>query len=157
MKRQRQLAPNTPDRGSFPLDHDAKCGRDAKEYLQCMSNHLGKMSSCKYLINRYFKCRHENGLMANEDYDALRLQPADFNPSSSHAASADVVAAPASKASHVIIAPHNGDSVGADITARQETGFVGGIRLIQMKKQPASPSTDGINGSADPEIGRRPG
>ncbi|RMY39230.1 hypothetical protein D0864_16364 [Hortaea werneckii] len=50
--------PSPPERGSFPLDHDAECQPIMKQYLRCLRSHRGvNDDECRTLSQSYLKCR----------------------------------------------------------------------------------------------------
>lgn len=52
--------PIPPERGSFPLDHDAECQPLMKEYLRCLRSQRGVNSEeCRKLSKGYLQCRME--------------------------------------------------------------------------------------------------
>jgi len=56
--RQVTSKPNPPERGSFPLDHDAECQSIMKEYLRCLRGHRGvNDDACRTLSKSYLQCR----------------------------------------------------------------------------------------------------
>ncbi|GAB7361167.1 hypothetical protein MBLNU230_g1200t1 [Neophaeotheca triangularis] len=63
--RQTFSKPTPPERGSFPLDHDAECQPIMKEYLKCLKSARGVNSEeCRGLSKAYLGCRMERNLMA---------------------------------------------------------------------------------------------
>lgn len=57
--------PIPPERGSFPLDHEAECQPIMKEYLKCLRSHRGVNDEvCRQLSKNYLQCRMERNLMA---------------------------------------------------------------------------------------------
>ncbi|CAK3994776.1 cytochrome c oxidase assembly COX19 [Lecanosticta acicola] len=57
--------PSPPERGSFPLDHEAECQPIMKEYLKCLRRHRGVNDDlCRQLSKSYLQCRMERNLMA---------------------------------------------------------------------------------------------
>lgn len=52
--------PIPPQRGSFPLDHEAECQPIMKEYLKCLRSHKGLNDDvCRQLSKSYLQCRME--------------------------------------------------------------------------------------------------
>lgn len=52
--------PIPPERGSFPLDHDAECQPLMKQYLRCLRSHRGvNDDECRQLSKGYLQCRME--------------------------------------------------------------------------------------------------
>jgi len=52
--------PSPPERGSFPLDHDAECQPIMKRYLKCLRTHRGvNDDECRELSKGYLLCRME--------------------------------------------------------------------------------------------------
>jgi cytochrome c oxidase assembly protein subunit 19 len=52
--------PIPPQRGSFPLDHEAECQPIMKEYLKCLRQYRGMNDEvCRQLRKSYLKCRME--------------------------------------------------------------------------------------------------
>jgi cytochrome c oxidase assembly protein subunit 19 len=68
--------PNRPERGSFPLDHDAECKHLISSYLRCLKsqNPPGKNNpECRILAKDYLACRMDKGLMAKDEWQNLGL------------------------------------------------------------------------------------
>lgn len=64
--------PTPPERGSFPLDHDAECAHAMKAYLRCIRGHRGvNDDECRELSKSYLGCRMERNLMAKEEWGRL--------------------------------------------------------------------------------------
>jgi cytochrome c oxidase assembly protein subunit 19 len=53
------LSPTPPDKGSFPLDHDAECDSFAKVYLQCLRDNDFVTRKCRIQSRDYLVCRME--------------------------------------------------------------------------------------------------
>lgn len=52
--------PIPPERGSFPLDHEAECQPIMKQYLKCLKSHKGvNDEECRALSKSYLTCRME--------------------------------------------------------------------------------------------------
>jgi len=60
-----------PQRGIFPLDHDAECRESMKTYLNCLSESNNDHYRCRDLSKAYLQCRMDHKLMAEEDLDKL--------------------------------------------------------------------------------------
>lgn len=59
--------PTPPQRGSFPLDHEAECQAAMKEYLRCIKRARGINSEeCRLLSKGYLECRMDRELMARD-------------------------------------------------------------------------------------------
>lgn len=70
------VKPTPPERGSFPLDHDAECKHLISSYLRCLrrQNPPGKNNEeCRLLAKEYLGCRMERGLMAKDEWGNLGL------------------------------------------------------------------------------------
>ena len=66
--------PTPPERGSFPLDHDAECKHLISSYLRCLKGEKGMNSEeCRQLARGYLDCRMDKGLMARDGWDNLGL------------------------------------------------------------------------------------
>jgi cytochrome c oxidase assembly protein subunit 19 len=68
--------PSPPERGSFPLDHDAECKYIISSYLRCLrrQNPPGKNNEeCRLLAKEYLGCRMEKGLMLKDEWGNLGL------------------------------------------------------------------------------------
>ncbi|CUM49537.1 unnamed protein product [Debaryomyces tyrocola] len=67
-------SPTPPERGSFPLDHDGECKQQMVEYLKCMkfTENLNA-PNCRVLAKKYLKCRMDNQLMDESEWDSLGL------------------------------------------------------------------------------------
>ena len=74
--RAQSYKPTPPERGSFPLDHDAECKHLISSYLRCLKtqNRPGTNSdACRQLARGYLDCRMDKGLMARDGWDNLGL------------------------------------------------------------------------------------
>jgi len=70
--RQQFGKPLPPERGSFPLDHDAECQPIMKQYLRCLRSHKGvNDDECRMLSKSYLQCRMDRNLMAPEEMRML--------------------------------------------------------------------------------------
>ncbi|KAI1630122.1 hypothetical protein EDD37DRAFT_83070 [Exophiala viscosa] len=70
------VKPSPPERGSFPLDHDAECKHLISSYLRCLrrQNPPGRNNEeCRVLAKDYLNCRMEKGLMAKDEWSNLGL------------------------------------------------------------------------------------
>ncbi|KAJ9606599.1 Cytochrome c oxidase assembly protein cox19 [Cladophialophora chaetospira] len=68
--------PSPPERGSFPLDHDAECKYIISSYLRCLrrQNPPGRNNEeCRLIAKEYLGCRMEKGLMAKDEWSNLGL------------------------------------------------------------------------------------
>ncbi len=64
--------PSPPERGSFPLDHDAECQPWMQKYLKCIRSHRGiNDDECRELSKGYLQCRMEKNLMAVDEMKIL--------------------------------------------------------------------------------------
>lgn len=88
-----------PQRGIFPLDHDAECKPFMKvrlvlfficlvcecimylkkrfhvqKYISCLKDHQDKHHLCRDASKEYLQCRMDRELMAKEDLDQVRPQ-----------------------------------------------------------------------------------
>ncbi|KAH0365251.1 hypothetical protein KCU65_g6187, partial [Aureobasidium melanogenum] len=64
--------PTPPERGSFPLDHDAECQHIMKSYLRCLRAHRGMNDEeCRMLSKSYLQCRMDKNLMAPDEMKNL--------------------------------------------------------------------------------------
>jgi cytochrome c oxidase assembly protein subunit 19 len=71
------IKPSPPERGSFPLDHDAECKHFMTAYLRCIrtQNPPGQNSEeCRMHAKDYLGCRMERGLMAKDEWKNLGLE-----------------------------------------------------------------------------------
>jgi hypothetical protein len=48
-----------PERGIFPLDHDAECKPFVKEFLECLKNNKNDHFYCRESSKAYLQCRME--------------------------------------------------------------------------------------------------
>ena len=62
-----------PQRGIFPLDHDAECKPFKERYLSCLKEGGDKHHVCRDFSKEYLQCRMDRNLMASEDLDRVRL------------------------------------------------------------------------------------
>lgn len=60
-----------PDKGSFPLDHNATCKSAMSTLMDCLRAHEHKNYPCKTLSKAYLECRMKNNLMTTEDLDEM--------------------------------------------------------------------------------------
>lgn len=73
--RAQSFKPTPPERGSFPLDHDAECKHLISSYLRCLKSQKGTNSDeCRQLARGYLDCRMDKGLMARDEWDNLGFQ-----------------------------------------------------------------------------------
>lgn len=61
-----------PQRGIFPLDHDAECKPFKEKYLECLKGEGDKHHLCRDFSKDYLQCRMDRNLMASEDLDRVR-------------------------------------------------------------------------------------
>jgi len=62
--RQSISKPIPPERGSFPLDHDAECQPIMKQYLRCLRSHRGvNDDECRMLSKGYLQCRMDRWVL----------------------------------------------------------------------------------------------
>ncbi|KAG8626985.1 hypothetical protein KVT40_005930 [Elsinoe batatas] len=60
--------PSPPERGSFPLDHDAECQPIMKQYLRCLRSNKGvNVDECRMMSKAYLQCRMDRNLMAVDE------------------------------------------------------------------------------------------
>ena len=69
---QKQLV-KPPQRGIFPLDHDAECKLKMQEYLGCLNQEKSTHYKCRELSRAYLQCRMDADLMAKEDLDEVYI------------------------------------------------------------------------------------
>lgn len=60
-----------PQRGIFPLDHDAECKPFKEKYLNCLKDGGDKHHLCRDFSKEYLQCRMDRNLMAAEDLDRV--------------------------------------------------------------------------------------
>eukprot|EP00553_Chaetoceros_curvisetus_P004248 CAMPEP_0204630260 /NCGR_PEP_ID=MMETSP0717-20131115/20011_1 /ASSEMBLY_ACC=CAM_ASM_000666 /TAXON_ID=230516 /ORGANISM="Chaetoceros curvisetus" /LENGTH=114 /DNA_ID=CAMNT_0051647451 /DNA_START=11 /DNA_END=355 /DNA_ORIENTATION=- len=60
-----------PQRGIFPLDHDAECKPKMESYLQCLKDEKQQHHKCRELSKGYLQCRMDAQLMAKEDLNDM--------------------------------------------------------------------------------------
>ncbi|KAF2729792.1 hypothetical protein EJ04DRAFT_515701 [Polyplosphaeria fusca] len=69
---QKIYKPSPPERGSFPLDHDAECKHIMMSYLSCIRSHRGTNDNeCRNQAKSYLQCRMERNLMAPDSFKNL--------------------------------------------------------------------------------------
>ncbi|KAF5122099.1 Cytochrome c oxidase assembly protein COX19 [Metarhizium anisopliae] len=62
----------SPQRGSFPLDHDGECREVMTNYLACMKKVRGvNEDECRNLAKAYLSCRMDRNLMAKDEFKNL--------------------------------------------------------------------------------------
>ncbi|EME87556.1 uncharacterized protein MYCFIDRAFT_26878 [Pseudocercospora fijiensis CIRAD86] len=67
--------PTPPERGSFPLDHEAECQPIMKLYLKCIKSAKGvPTEACRELSKNYLQCRMDRNLMAPDSMRNLGFQ-----------------------------------------------------------------------------------
>ena len=67
--------PTPPERGSFPLDHEAECQPIMKQYLRCIKSKRGvNDEECRQLSKGYLQCRMDRNLMAPDSMRNLGFQ-----------------------------------------------------------------------------------
>lgn len=70
----RAWSPTPPERGSFPLDHYGECTEQMSKYLQCLKFTNNQNSpNCRVLAKDYLRCRMDNQLMDESDWESLGL------------------------------------------------------------------------------------
>jgi cytochrome c oxidase assembly protein subunit 19 len=60
-----------PEKGSFPLDHEAECKQFMVSYMRCLRENAHKNTECRLLARDYLQCRMDKNLMAKEDWGKL--------------------------------------------------------------------------------------
>lgn len=60
-----------PQRGIFPLDHDAECKKFMEQYMTCLHSSNDVHHKCKDQSKAYLECRMEHGLMSKENLNHL--------------------------------------------------------------------------------------
>lgn len=60
-----------PQRGIFPLDHEASCRPRMEAYLECLQKEKDVHHKCRELSRDYLQCRMDHQLMAKENLDDL--------------------------------------------------------------------------------------
>jgi len=64
--------PSPPERGSFPLDHEAECQPLMKQYLRCLRSHRGiNDDECRQLSKGYLQCRMDRCVNSNAELPSL--------------------------------------------------------------------------------------
>lgn len=66
-----------PDKGSFPLDHQAECKTQMEAYMECMKANAMETIRCREPSAAYLRCRMERNLMATEDLEKLGFRKAE--------------------------------------------------------------------------------
>ena len=69
---------HSPEKGSFPLDHDAECKHLIASYLRCLksADPPGRNNeACRELAKGYLACRMDKGLMAKDEWKNLGFGP----------------------------------------------------------------------------------
>jgi len=70
------VKPSPPERGSFPLDHDAECKHLISSYLRCLKTQSTpgqNNEECRKLAKGYLACRMDHNLMAKDSMENLGL------------------------------------------------------------------------------------
>jgi cytochrome c oxidase assembly protein subunit 19 len=49
--------PKPPEKGSFPMDHDAECKLAMRKYMECLQKNDNVSSRCRFEAKDYFECR----------------------------------------------------------------------------------------------------
>ena len=60
-----------PQKGSFPLDHDAECKLFMLHYISCLNKHDMDNGKCRLASKEYLECRMTHNLMKREDWSKL--------------------------------------------------------------------------------------
>jgi cytochrome c oxidase assembly protein subunit 19 len=60
-----------PEKGSFPLDHEAECKDFMARYMRCLRENQSNNSLCRLQAKDYLQCRMDRNLMAKEDWSKL--------------------------------------------------------------------------------------
>jgi len=72
--RTKSLQPTPPEKGSFPLDHEGRCKNEVYSYIRCLKMTKNDAKECSIFQQSYLKCRMENSLMAQEDFETLGFE-----------------------------------------------------------------------------------
>ncbi|XP_020296231.1 cytochrome c oxidase assembly protein COX19 [Pseudomyrmex gracilis] len=68
---QKLFTPTPPERGSFPLDHEARCKSSMIKYMRCLVENRNQNTMCRDVAKEYFACRMDNNLMSREEWSNL--------------------------------------------------------------------------------------
>lgn len=60
-----------PEKGSFPLDHEAECKEFMVRYMRCLWQNSNQHAECRLQAKDYLQCRMDKNLMAKEDWKKL--------------------------------------------------------------------------------------
>lgn len=74
---QKTTNPQPPDKGSFPLDHENVCKIPMIAFFKCLGENNFMNEKCREFSKEYLKCRMDNGLMAQENWDTLGFKDLD--------------------------------------------------------------------------------
>lgn len=118
-----------PDKGSFPLDHKGVCKESMKEYMKCMASAENKHGQCMELSKKYLQCRIENGLMADENLDALGMNEKAINMAKTASAN-----------------PVQGTE--DEESLKQKSGWVSGVYIKRTDAGNSNSSSSSSNGNA---------
>ncbi|XP_018896896.2 cytochrome c oxidase assembly protein COX19 [Bemisia tabaci] len=68
---QKRFFVTPPEKGVFPLDHEAQCKRAMLQYMICLQKNENSGSACRVESKEYLECRMKNNLMAEESWSFL--------------------------------------------------------------------------------------
>jgi len=79
-----------PEKGSFPLDHEAECKEFMAKYMRCLRENHSSSTVCRLQAKDYLQCRMDRNLMAKEEWNKLgyseKLEQSSQNKSSTETA-----------------------------------------------------------------------
>ena len=76
MRPQKVGRPSAPINGSFRIDREGSCNREAAAFELCEIEHDGQTDLCRAEMRRYMECRMDLGLMARTSLEKLGLDDA---------------------------------------------------------------------------------
>jgi len=68
---QKSFTPTAPEQGSFPLDRENICKNFMMSYMLCLRENNQVNEKCRVPALRYFKCRIDNQLMSQQEFQRL--------------------------------------------------------------------------------------
>lgn len=90
----KSIPPTPPEKGSFPLDHEGRCKPEAQSYIRCLKMTKNDAKECLIFQQSYLKCRMENSLMTQQDFESLGFEKDLFNTKNSQANNSTTASTP---------------------------------------------------------------
>lgn len=86
--------PSAPINGSFRMDREGSCNREAAAFQLCEIEHDGRSEMCRAEMRQYMVCRMDLGLMERTSLEKLGLDESSDRAALERAAAEDAVPPP---------------------------------------------------------------